>query len=105
MRSLIPLSLLLTIFDTAVNALKFPFEVRFPHPTPSLSLNRRTPLPVRNIGNAQYVSNITLAGQTLPVLLDTGRFVHQPTRFKSWELTAHPAPIFGYISLIQYPPE
>ncbi|KIM43280.1 hypothetical protein M413DRAFT_444096 [Hebeloma cylindrosporum] len=72
MRSLIPLSLLLTIFDPAVNALKFPFEVRFPHPTPSSSLNRRSPLPVRNIGNAQYVSNITLAGQTLPVLLDTG---------------------------------
>lgn len=71
MRSLIPLSLLLTIFDTPVNALTFPFEVRLVNP-PSSSLNRRNPVPVQNIGNAQYVSNITLAGQTLSVLLDTG---------------------------------
>ena len=71
MRSFISLSLVLTIFDSHVNALSFPFDVRFAEPAPSIT--RREVSPIRNIGNAQYVSNVTVAGVTLPVLLDTGR--------------------------------
>lgn len=71
MRSLITLSLVLTIFDSHVNALSFPFDVRFAEPASSIA--RREISPIRNIGNAQYVSNVTVAGVTLPVLLDTGR--------------------------------
>lgn len=74
MRSLIPLSLLLTVFDLSVHAFVFPFHVHIGGVNPN-SLSRRAPLPIRNIGNAQYVSNITLAGQQLQVLLDTGRSV------------------------------
>lgn len=70
MHSLIPLSLLLAVLDT-VNAVILPFEVRTGNP-PS-SLHRRTPVPISNTGNAQYVANITLGGETIPVLLDTGR--------------------------------
>ncbi|CAA7262971.1 unnamed protein product [Cyclocybe aegerita] len=80
MRSLIPLSLLLTVLDTPVHAAVFPFTVRFGHPAPS-SLHRRAPVPIGNTGNAQYVSNITIGGVTLPVLLDTGSsdlWVHFP---------------------------
>ena len=73
MRSLIPLSLLLTIFDTPVHGIVFPFHVKFGNPSPSSGLQRRSPITVNNIGNAQYVSNLTVAGVTLPVLLDTGR--------------------------------
>ncbi|KAF8158194.1 aspartic peptidase A1 [Crassisporium funariophilum] len=71
MRSLIPLSLLIAVFDSPVQAAIFPFHVRIGHPTPS-SLKRRDNLPIHNTGNAQYVSNITLGGVELPVLLDTG---------------------------------
>lgn len=71
MRSLIPLSLLLTVFDTPVHGIVFPFHVRFSNPNSS-PLQRRSPIPVSDIGNAQYVSNITVAGVKLPVLLDTG---------------------------------
>ncbi|KAF8903100.1 aspartic peptidase domain-containing protein [Gymnopilus junonius] len=81
MRSLIPLSLLLTIFDTPVHAIVFPFHVRFGNPSPSSALQRRSPVPIKDIGNAQYVSNLTIAGVTLPVLLDTGSsdlWVHFP---------------------------
>ncbi|KDR82582.1 hypothetical protein GALMADRAFT_237974 [Galerina marginata CBS 339.88] len=80
MRSLIPLSLLLTIFYAPVHGLTFPFHVRFSDPTSS-PLTRRSPIPIGNIGNAQYVSNITVAGVSLPVLLDTGSsdlWVHFP---------------------------
>lgn len=73
MRSLIPLSLLLTIFDTPVHGIVFPFNVQFRNPNPPSALQRRSPIPINDIGNAQYVSNITVAGVTLPVLLDTGR--------------------------------
>ncbi|KAF9483493.1 aspartic peptidase A1 [Pholiota conissans] len=71
MRSLIPLSLLLTIFDYPVYGLIFPFDVRFAGDA-TTSLTRRSSAPLRNIGNAQYVGNISVAGTTLPVLLDTG---------------------------------
>lgn len=68
----LPLSLLLLVFS--VNAIIVPFKVRFSNGAPHTSLNRRTPTLISNIGNAQYVSNITLGGVTVPVLLDTGRY-------------------------------
>ncbi|KAF8195465.1 aspartic peptidase A1 [Pholiota molesta] len=71
MRSLIPLSLLLTIFDCPVYGLVFPFDIRFAGDATS-SLTRRSSTPLRNIGNAQYVGNISVASVTVPVLLDTG---------------------------------
>lgn len=74
MRSLIPLSLLLTIFDYPVYGLVFPFDIRFAGDATS-SLTRRSSAPLRDIGNAQYVGNISVAGVTVPVLLDTGRCV------------------------------
>jgi hypothetical protein len=70
MHSLIPLSLLFAIVHS-VNAVIVPVEVRFGNS--ATSLHRRSATPIGNIGNAQYVSNITLGGVTMPVLLDTGR--------------------------------
>jgi hypothetical protein len=84
MLSKIPLSLFLTIFHVYPSlAIKFPFEARTLTDS-SLGLNRRanvsvssttsnlTGVPVSNIHNVQYVSNITLGGQTVRVMLDTG---------------------------------
>ncbi|KAF5382465.1 hypothetical protein D9615_002732 [Tricholomella constricta] len=71
MRSLVPLVLLLTIFD-ATYAIKVPFEIRTTN-TPSSHLARRSAnLPVDNNGNAQYIGNMTLGGVGVRVLLDTG---------------------------------
>jgi hypothetical protein len=73
MHSLIPLSLLYSIVHS-VNAITVPFEVRTGDSlSPTTSLTRRGSIPIGNTGNAQYVSNITLGGVTMPVLLDTGR--------------------------------
>jgi hypothetical protein len=66
----------LALFIIAVNAISVPLEIRYSSSGPSTSLTRRTPTPVSNTGNAQYVSNITIGGVTVPVLLDTGRCVH-----------------------------
>lgn len=74
MRSFLALSLFLLVLEAPVFALIFPFEVRNNLPT-TQPLSRRTPVPISNTGNAQYVSNITIGGQTLRVLLDTGRLV------------------------------
>ncbi|TFK40750.1 aspartic peptidase A1 [Crucibulum laeve] len=86
MRSLIPLSLLLAVLDTPVYGLRVPFEVRIVD-APSTSLARRaTPIPISNTGNAQYISNVTLGGTTLPLLLDTGSsdlWVHFPSTVPS----------------------
>lgn len=72
MHSLLPLSLCLTAFNL-VNALKFPVEVRTgSHPTSTLARRAKTTIPIANNGNAQYIANITLAGETVRVLLDTG---------------------------------
>jgi len=72
MHSLIPLSFILTIFSL-VDALIFPFEVRSAS-QPSSKLVRRanSTIPISNNGNAEYFANITLAGQTVRVMLDTG---------------------------------
>jgi len=52
-------------------AAKIPFHVRY---TKLNSLVRRgnDSIPVANTLNAEYISNITLGGRTIPVLLDTG---------------------------------
>ncbi|KAJ3731206.1 aspartic peptidase A1 [Lentinula guzmanii] len=77
MRSfLIPLSLIPPIFDCAfVSALTFPFHVRTdPY---SHSLSRRDSsngtIPLTNTGNAQYIANVTLGGEEVRLIIDTGR--------------------------------
>jgi len=71
MRSFIPLSLVLLLDLQLSEAVKFPFRVRYTH----ASLTRRansSSINVANTFNAEYISNITLGGRTIPVLLDTG---------------------------------
>ncbi|KAJ7643880.1 aspartic peptidase A1 [Roridomyces roridus] len=70
MHSLIPLSLFLTVLDVA-HAIRVPFNVHT-GTTPARKLGRRAPVPINNIGNAEYISNITLAGVQVSVILDTG---------------------------------
>jgi hypothetical protein len=77
MRSfIIPLSLISAIFDcyALVSALKFPSEIRAD--SPSHSLSRRGSLnetiALTNTGNAQYIANVTIAGQQVRVIIDTG---------------------------------
>ncbi|KAG6836699.1 hypothetical protein H0H93_004675 [Arthromyces matolae] len=72
MRSLIPLTLLLTTLDAAYG-IRVPFEVRTNTP-PSSNLARRatTDIGVFNNGNAQYIGNVTIGGVLARVLLDTG---------------------------------
>ncbi|KAK7028845.1 hypothetical protein VNI00_014858 [Paramarasmius palmivorus] len=77
MHSFIPLSLLLITLDFSLHALavKIPFRVLptdYPTTNPRLARRGSSTVPLQNIGNAQYVANITLAGVDLPVLLDTG---------------------------------
>jgi len=52
-----------------IGAVKIPFRVQY---TKSNSLSRRGSIFVANTLNAEYISNITLGGRTVPVLLDTG---------------------------------
>ncbi|KAJ6549499.1 aspartic peptidase domain-containing protein [Mycena sp. CBHHK59/15] len=71
MHSLIPLSLILAVFD-AVHAVKLPFYVRTTSTsTGTRKLGRRS-VAISNNGNAEYISNITLGGTNIPVILDTG---------------------------------
>ncbi|TFK24926.1 acid protease [Coprinopsis marcescibilis] len=78
MRSfLIPLSLLATVYATRV-----PFEVHLTDKPSAAGLTRRAATAVGNTGNAQYVANISIAGNNVPVLLDTGSsdlWVYFPT--------------------------
>ncbi|KAF6755779.1 aspartic peptidase domain-containing protein [Ephemerocybe angulata] len=62
---LLPLSLLLLVVEH-VHASRIPFIIN------ANELSRRDPVSVGNTGNAQYVANITVAGNSVPVLLDTG---------------------------------
>ncbi|KAF5343209.1 hypothetical protein D9758_013441 [Tetrapyrgos nigripes] len=74
MRSFIPLSLLLAVFDSFLHfssAIKIPFEVHTPHLS-SNSLVRRDSLNLTNQGNAQYIANVTIGGQVARVIIDTG---------------------------------
>lgn len=73
MRSFIPLSLFLLLDLQLSEAVKLPFHVRYSQD----SLTRRANssyINVANTFNAEYISNITLGGKTIPVLLDTGAF-------------------------------
>jgi len=75
MRTLLPLSLLFTIFHSCSPAwgARIPFEVHRAHLN---SLGpRQAQLNVTNNGNAQYIAKITIAGTPARVLLDTGRSV------------------------------
>jgi hypothetical protein len=65
----------LALFSLLANAVLIPLEIRYSTEGPGTSLTRRAPTPISNTGNAQYVSNITLGGVTVPVLLDTGRYM------------------------------
>jgi hypothetical protein len=72
--SLIPLSFLLHVYS--VFAVQLSFEARSVKRTSHLQ--RRANIvgePVANTHNAEYISNITLGGKTIPVMLDTGRCV------------------------------
>lgn len=71
----------LALLVLSANAIRVPFEIRFSDDGPHTSLTRRAPTPISNTGNAQYVTNITLGGVTLPVLLDTGRSAQSPVFF------------------------
>ena len=78
-------SLAFLFFAHCVHAINLSFEVR--NVSPSQSLQKRASIsgelvntsngsiPIANSQNAQYISNITLGGQVIPVLLDTGRYV------------------------------
>jgi len=65
-----------------VDAIKFPFNVRTVNNQSPNSLHRRanitgqsignTSVPIANTQNAEYIANITIGGQTIPVMLDTG---------------------------------
>ncbi|THH23116.1 hypothetical protein EUX98_g8061 [Antrodiella citrinella] len=88
MLTLLPLSLLYLLIGityssgNGVNAVRLPFQVRTSSPFPSdkFSLSKRglfsrasgSIIPVQNTHNAEYISNITLGGRQIPVLLDTG---------------------------------
>lgn len=89
MLTLLPASLLYLLIGLnytlhGVNAAKVPFQVRTTNPFASSvskrSLFRRAPtnpnaiIPVSNTHNAEYISNITLGGRQIPILLDTGRY-------------------------------
>lgn len=99
MLTLLPLSLLSAFLvgltypsssGNGVNAVRLPFQVRTTNPFDSTSsslssLSRRShskrapssaTIPVHNTHNAEYISNITLGGRQIPVLLDTGRCVY-----------------------------
>ncbi|KAF7364913.1 Aspartic peptidase A1 [Mycena venus] len=79
MHSLIPLSLFLTILDV-VHAIGVPFTVRTSSTSAPNRLGRRA-VPITNNGNAAYIANLTLAGTSVSVILDTGSsdlWVHFP---------------------------
>jgi hypothetical protein len=71
-RSLIQFSLLLHVYS--VYAAQLSFEARSMKRTSRLQ--RRAGIvgqPIANNRNAEYMSNITLGGRVIPVMLDTGR--------------------------------
>jgi hypothetical protein len=78
MRSLIPLSLLLTTLDLSVNVYAAIFPVHARSSLSPVDLRRRgsasTVQNITSISNVQYVTNITIAGVELTVSLDTGSF-------------------------------
>jgi hypothetical protein len=77
----IPFALLLTLFHPTF-AVRLPFHVRTARPRADITTGNST-IPIANTRNAQYISNITLGGQTVPVLLDTGRYARLLILFSS----------------------
>jgi len=71
MRSFLPISLLAWL-NTPVYGVILPFYVRFKDEPSTLQRRGPSAIPISNTGNAQYLSNITVSGVQLPVLLDTG---------------------------------
>ncbi|KAL0565110.1 hypothetical protein V5O48_016923 [Marasmius crinis-equi] len=80
MRSFIPLSLLFLVADYSF-AVTIPFKVLLPTEEQHVAARRSNSrimrrgtgsMGLQNIGNAQYVTNITLGGVDMAVLLDTG---------------------------------
>lgn len=97
--SLIPLSFLFHVYF--VFAVKFPFEARSVKRTGRLQ-GRATisGQAIANTHNSEYISNITLGGQTIAVMLDTGRYVEG---ICISEIISHTrtAPICGSLGLSQ----
>jgi hypothetical protein len=62
-------------FVLAVHAVSLPFAVHHSSSRYSIDskISKRDVLSVKNIANSVYVSNVTLGGKTIPVMLDTGR--------------------------------
>lgn len=80
--SLIPLSLLsllLSHVSIFAGAVRFPIQARSVKrsvTSPGNRLGRRATggsSIIKNTHNAEYISNITLGGKEIPVMLDTGR--------------------------------
>ncbi|KII90941.1 hypothetical protein PLICRDRAFT_107217 [Plicaturopsis crispa FD-325 SS-3] len=79
---MLPLSLFLTLFVAypACHAINFPFvgrNVRGPsrrslHSRADISGSNNGTVPIANTHNSEYISNITLGGQSVAVMLDTG---------------------------------
>lgn len=83
--SLIPLSLLFLVYN--VHAAKFPFvgrsvkrTVTTGHPLlrgradiSGQAGGSNASVPIANTHNAEYIANLTLGGQSIAVMLDTGR--------------------------------
>ncbi|KIK69756.1 hypothetical protein GYMLUDRAFT_151197 [Collybiopsis luxurians FD-317 M1] len=77
MPSFLSLSLLLTLFEcySSVSAVKIPFEVRTTLPSRSSFYPRDSSngtVTLTNTGNAQYIANLTIAGEEVRVIIDTG---------------------------------
>ncbi|EMD40139.1 hypothetical protein CERSUDRAFT_71923 [Gelatoporia subvermispora B] len=72
MWSLLPAALLAILLD--VHALTFPVQVRTSQRSGSLHARADgdSILPIHNTLNSEYITNITLGGREIPVLLDTG---------------------------------
>jgi hypothetical protein len=71
MWSCIPFYILFLVDIQFTAAIKIPFRVRY---NKSNTFARRANglIPIVNTANAEYISNITLGGRSIPVLLDTG---------------------------------
>ncbi|KAF5380670.1 hypothetical protein D9757_007061 [Collybiopsis confluens] len=78
MRSFIPLSLILAIFDyyVSVSSLSIPFDIDIASPFHSFNKHPRdssdSSIVLTNNGNAQYIANVTIAGEQVRVIIDTG---------------------------------
>ncbi|KAG1742312.1 aspartic peptidase domain-containing protein [Suillus paluster] len=78
MRSFITLSFISSLCSLSVIALRIPFDVRVETPTsnPNVHFPRQSSsngiVPVGNTQNSFYYTNITLGGQNISVMLDTG---------------------------------